>query len=149
MYEVKKGADGGWPYVYYDQFQRKKILSPEYGGDGKKTGKDDAMDPTAVFQAHLGPNGLLFYTGKSFPSKYRHGAFIAFHSKSAELQKGFLLGFVPFKKGKPSANWEIFAENFVTDKGQHRPCGLAQGPDGSLFVTDDSKGNIYRIEYKK
>jgi glucose/arabinose dehydrogenase len=149
MYEVRKGADGGWPYEYYDQVQHKKILSPEYGGDGKKLGTHKAIDPLVAFPAHLGPNGLLFYTGNKFPAKYKNGAFIAFHAKSPELKKGYLVAFVPFKNGKPSGKWEIFADNFLINKDQHRPCGLAQAPDGSIFVTDDGNGNIYRIQYGK
>ena len=149
MYEVRKGSDGGWPYVYYDHFQQKKILSPEYGGDGKKTGADKSLDPIVAFPAHLAPNGLLFYTGNKFPKKYQDGAFIAFHGKSAELQKGHMVAFVPFKNGKPSGKWEIFAGGFSTDNDQHKPCGLAQGQDGSIYVTDDAKGNIYRIQYSQ
>lgn len=149
MYEVHKGSDGGWPYVYYDQFQHKQILAPEYGGDGKKTAVTNALDPIASFPAHLAPNGLLFYTGHKFPEKYRNGAFIAFHAKSPELQKGYLVAFVPFKNGKPSGKWEIFADNFATDKDQHKPCGLAQAPDGAIYVSDDAKGRIYRIQYNQ
>ena len=149
MYEVHKGADGGWPYVYYDQYQHKKILSPEYGGDGKKEGVVKALDPVVAFPAHLAPNGLLFYTGKMFPKKYKNGAFIAFHGKSPELQKGYLVAFIPFKNGKPSGEWEIFADNFKTGTNQHKPCGLAQAPDGSIYVSDDAKGTIYRIQYHK
>jgi glucose/arabinose dehydrogenase len=155
MYEIKApGADAGWPYVYYDHKQRKKMLTPEFGGDGKKTGGEKALDPVAAFPAHLAPNALLFYTGTMFPEKYRNGAFIAFHGKSPELQKGYLVAFVPFKNGKPSGDWEIFADNFAgvdlvqpTGPIQHRPCGLAQGPDGALYVSDDLGGTIFRIAY--
>jgi glucose/arabinose dehydrogenase len=150
MYEVHQGSDGGWPYVYYDSKLHKKIQSPEYGGDGIKEGGSTAQDPVADFPAHLAPNGLLFYTGKSFPSKYRNGAFIAFHGKSPEMQKGYLVAFVPFKKNKPSGEWEIFADHFANDPAnQPKPCGLAQGPDGSIFITDDAKGNIYQVKYTK
>lgn len=155
MYEVHEGDDAGWPYVYYDPFQKKKILCPEYGGDGKKTGGEKAIDPVADFPAHLGPNALLFYTGKMFPAKYKNGAFIAFHGQSPVLKKGYMVAFVPFKNGKPSGKWEIFADNFAgtdlakpTGPVQHRPCGLAQGPDGSLYVTDDLNGALFRISYK-
>ena len=155
MYEVHQGDDAGWPYVYYDQFQKKKILAPEYGGDGKKLGTAKTINPVAAFPAHMGPNGLLFYTGTGFPAKYRDGAFIAFHAQSQELHKGYLIGFVPFKNGKPSGPWEIFADNFAgtdlvkpTGPVQHRPCGLAQGPDGSLYVTDDLKGTLFKISYQ-
>lgn len=157
MYELHKGSNCGWPYMYYDQFQHKKILSPEYGGDGKKEGGQNAQDPAFAFPGHMAPNGLLFYTGNMFPEKYRHGAFIAFHgswNRAPEPQKGFFVAFVPFKDGKPSGDWEIFADNFAggaefvsPGKAKHRPCGLAQGPDGSLYVSDDSGGTIYRILY--
>lgn len=149
MYEVRKGAKGGWPYVYYDHKQKKQILSPEYGGDGKKTRDEKSLEPIVAFPAHLAPNGMIFYNGNKFPEKYRNGAFIAFHAKSAELQKGYFIGFVPFKNGKPSGDWEIFAENFAVDKDVRKPCGLAQAPDGSLYVSDDAKGTIYRITYKQ
>lgn len=149
MYEIHKDSNGGWPYVYYDQFQHKKILSPEYGGDGRKTGGKNAQNPLFAFPAHLAPNGLLFYTGNKFPAKYKNGAFIAFHGKSPELQKGYLVAFVPFKNGKPSGKWEVFADNFTIDQDQHKPCGLAQATDGSIFVSDDAKGTIYRIKYNK
>jgi len=155
MYELHQGDDAGWPYLYYDHLQKKKMLAPEYGGDGKKTSTAKTIDPVAAFPAHLGPNGLLFYTGTAFPERYRNGAFIAFHAQSQALHKGYLVGFVPFKNGKPSGPWEIFADNFAgtdlekpTGPVQHRPCGLAQGPDGSLYVTDDLNGTLFKISYQ-
>ena len=158
MYELHKGSNCGWPYIYYDQLQHKKILAPEYGGDGKKEGGEDAQDPVVAFPGHMAPNGLLFYTGNMFPEKYKNGAFIAFHgswNRAPEPQKGFFVVFQPFKDGKPSGDWEIFADGFsgkttIASPGQaqHRPCGLAQGPDGALYVSDDVKGTIYKISYK-
>ncbi len=154
IYELHKGSDAGWPYVYYDQLQNKKMLAPEYGGDGKKTGGKNVLDPAVAFPAHLAPNDLLFYKGSMFPEKYRHGAFIAFHNQSTTLHKGYFVAFVPFKNNKPSGKWEIFADGFAgfdlshpTGPVQHRPCGLAQGPDGALYVTDDLGGNVYKIVY--
>ncbi|MEZ0610870.1 sorbosone dehydrogenase family protein [Fibrella sp. WM1] len=155
MYELHQGDDAGWPYSYYDHIQKKKIMAPEYGGDGKKAATGKIIDPVAAFPAHMGPNGLLFYTGTAFPERYRNGAFIAFHGQSQAMHKGYLVGFVPFKNGKPSGPWEIFADNFAgtdlvkpTGPVQHRPCGLAQGPDGSLYVTDDLNGTIFKISYQ-
>lgn len=157
MYALQKGDDCGWPYIYYDQQQKKKILAPEYGGDGKKTAGEKAIDPVAVFPGHLAPNGLLFYTGTQFPERYRSGAFIAFHgswNRAPEKQMGYFVAFVPFKDGKPSGEWEVFANNFAgTDTvkspgdAKHRPCGLAQGPDGSIYVSDDAGGTIFKISY--
>jgi len=155
MYQLKGGDDAGWPYIYYDHIQKKKILAPEYGGDGKKAGGEKALNPVAAFPAHLGPNALMFYTGDMFPARYKNGAFIAFHSQSAELHKGYMVAFVPFVNGK-AGKWEIFADNFAgvdlvkpTGPIEHRPCGLAQGPDGALYVTDDLNGTIFKINYQK
>ena len=159
MYEIHKGDNAGWPYIYYDELQKKQILMPEYGGDGKKTADKKYLDPVIAFPGHLGPNDLLFYTGNQFPEKYKNGAFIAFHgswNRSPEPQAGYFVVFVPFQNGKPTGKWEVFADGFAGTKdiasprnAEHRPCGLAQGPDGSLYVSDDVKGNIYRIMYKK
>jgi len=159
MYALKKGDDAGWPYIYYDQIQHKKILSPEYGGDGKKEGGQNAIDPVVAFPGHLAPVGLLFYTGNQFPEKYKNGAFIAFHgswNRAPEPQAGYFVVFQPFKNGKPDGQWEVFADGFSGSKAQtesgraeHRPCGLAQSVDGSLYVTDDVKGTLYKITYKK
>ncbi len=158
MFLVKKGMNFGWPYCFYDHFQNKKILAPEYGGDGKKIGRCAEMqNPVVAFPGHMAPNGLLFYTGNMYPEKYKNGAFIAFHgswNRSPEPQEGFYVAFVPMKEGKPAGKWEIFANGFSgvekvenSRDVKYRPCGLAQGPDGSLYVTDDNKGNIWRIIY--
>lgn len=154
LYELHENDDAGWPYIYYDQFKKEKILAPEYGGDGEKTGGEDVVDPIMAFPAHLAPNDLLFYTGEMFPEKYRNGAFIAFHGQSPELKKGYFIGFVPFKNGKPAGDWEIFLDNFsgvdLADPNgpvQHRPCGLAQGPKGELYVSDDLGGSIFKVTY--
>lgn len=154
MYELSQGADAGWPYIYYDQEQHKKLRAPEFGGDGKIEGDAKYLDPVMAFPAHLGPNDMLFYTGNMFPEKYKNGAFIAFHSQSPEIHKGFCVAFVPFKDGKPNGEWEIFADGFAgidlekpTGPSQHKPCGLAQGPDGALYVSDDLQGTIYKITY--
>ncbi len=159
LYELHNGDNAGWPYMYYDEFQKKKLICPEYGGDGKKEADSKYINPTYAFPGHMAPDGLLFYTGNMFPEKYKNGAFIAFHgswNRAPEPQKGYLVAFVPFKDGKPSGDWEIFADNFAggaefmqPGSAKHRPCGLAQGPDGSLYVTDDAGGNIYRVMYNK
>lgn len=157
---VKKGSDFGWPYCYYDQMQKKKVLGPEYGGDGKKTGRcADKDQPIMAFPGHWGPNDLLFYTGNMFPAKYKDGAFIAFHgswNRSPFKQAGYMVVFVPFKNGKPSGNYEIFANGFtgkesVMGSGQakYRPCGLAEGSDGALYISDSKDGRIWKIEFGK
>ena len=156
---IKKGSDFGWPYCYYDQQQKKKVQGPEYGGDGKKTGRCDGKDlPIMGFPGHLAPNDLLFYTGKMFPAKYRNGAFIAFHgswNRAPLPQAGFFVVFIPFKGAKPSGNFEVFANGFAgaasvqgPNQAKYRPCGLAEGPDGALYVSDSQKGRIWKITYQ-
>jgi len=160
MYELHKGSNCGYPYIFYDQFQHKQVLGPEYGGDGKKEPSEHYQDPILAFPGHLAPDGLLFYTGDQFPAKYKNGAFIAFHgswNRAPEPQEGFYVVFAPFENGKPTGKWEIFADNFAggpdkmsPSKAEHRPCGLAQGPDGSIYVTDDNKnGGVWKISYHK
>jgi len=155
---VEEGDDYGWPYCYYDQYQGKKMLAPEYGGDGETQGRcTDIKEPLVGFPGHWGPNDLLFYTGDQFPEKYKNGAFIAFHGSWNRIefeQAGFLIAFVPMEDGKPSGDWEIFAQGFVgpnpvSSPGDavYRPTGLAQGPDGSLYITDSQKGRIWRVMY--
>ena len=157
---IKKNSDFGWPYCYYDHLQKKKILGPEYGGDSKKQDRCAGKDkPIYGFPGHWAPNDLLFYTGKMFPAKYQNGAFIAFHgswNRSPLKQGGYFVVFVPFKNGKPSGNYEIFANGFtgketVMGSGQakYRPCGLAEGPDGALYISDSKEGRIWKIGYGK
>ncbi len=155
---VEDGSDFGWPYCYYDGLQNKKVLAPEYGGDGTKIERCSAKDdPLMAFPAHTAPNDLLFYTGNMFPEKYKNGAFIAFHgswNRAPEPQEGYYVVFVPFKGLLPSGSYEIFTSGFSgvdvvksPRDAKHRPCGLAQGPDGSLYIADDVSGRIYRIIY--
>lgn len=156
---VKEGADFGWPYCYYDQLQKKKVLAPEYGGDGKIIGRcKECEDPVMGFPGHWAPNDLLFYTGDQFPEHYKNGAFIAFHgstNRGPYPQAGYFVCFVPFKNGQPTGDWEVFADGFAgkdtlinTSDARYRPMGLAMGPDGSLYVSDSRKGKIWRILYK-
>jgi len=158
MFMVKKGMNFGWPYCYFDPFQNKKVQAPEYGGDGKKIGNCAEMEnPVVAFPAHMAPNALLFYTGNMFPERYKNGAFIAFHgswNRSVEGQEGYFVAFVPMKDGKPTSKWEVFANGFAgvskvvsTRDAVYRPCGLAMGIDGALYVSDDNKGNIWRITF--
>ena len=159
LYALTKGANAGWPYLYYDGQKHQKMLAPEYGGDGQKQADAKYLEPAAAYPAHTAPDGLLFYTGTMFPEKYRNGAFIAFHgswNRAPEPQKGYYVVFQPFKNGKPAGEWEVFADNFAgtaakaaAGRADHKPCGLAQGPDGSLYVSDDKAGTIYRIIYTK
>src|SRR5690606_31556417 len=159
FFRVTDGFDGGWPYYYFDHMQGKKLLNPEYGGDGVKEGNGASLTrPLIGFPGHWAPNDLLFYTGDQFPERYRHGAFIAFHGSTIRMpysQAGYFVAFVPFADGAPSGPWEAFADDLAgvdpivnTRDAAARPMGLAQGPDGSLYVSDSVKGKIWRVMFK-
>ena len=169
LLRIEQGGDYGWPDCYYDGTQKKLVLAPEYGGDGGKAAGDDRAasscaskkGPAAYFPAHWAPNGLLFYTGSSFPERYKGGAFIAFHgswNRAPAAQQGYNVVFVPFAAGNPvdPSKYEIFADGFAggplgpdaNDRAAHRPMGLAQGPDGALYITDDKAGRVWRVVYK-
>jgi len=155
LFKLSAGDDYGWPYCYHDGAAGHLVLAPEYGGDGKRAGRCQARkEPLVVFPAHWGPDGLAFYTGTQFPTRYRGGAFIAFHgswNRAPLPQAGYRVVFVPFKDGNPAGPYETFADGFWHQDGagaQHRPVGLAVGPDGSLYITDDAAGTIWRVMYK-
>jgi len=156
LVRIDEGVDLGWPYCYHDPALGRKVLAPEYGGDGSKVGRcEDVAQPLAAFPAHWAPNGMLFYTGSQFPESYRGGAFIAFHgswNRAPLPQGGYNVVFVSLSGGEPRGPWEVFATGFAAGDptpggAAHRPVGLAQGPDGSLYVGDDSGGRIYEIFY--
>ncbi len=157
--KVTKGANFGWPYCYFDQIEGKKVLAPEYGGDGQVLGRCEGMDlPLMGFPGHWAPNDLLFYGGDQFPDRYKEGAFIAFHgstNRAPYAQAGYFVCFVPFVDGAPDGSWEVFADGFAgleplvnTSDARYRPVGLAEGPDGSLYISESNIGKIWRVMYK-
>ena len=150
-------ADYGWPYCYYDLKAHARLQSPDYGGDGRVVGACDRFIlPLTIFPAHWEPISLLFPRRGKLPAKYRSGAFVAFHGSSHRAplpEAGYIVAFVPFKNDVPTIDFETFADGFA---GQiqsptgalHRPSGLAEGPDGSIYVSDDKAGRIWRIAVK-
>ncbi len=150
LFRVTKGDDFGWPYCYYDRQVAKKVLAPEYGGNGKTVGRCANMKGNvASFPGHWAPNGLTFYRGAMFPAKYQTGVFIAFHgswNRAPLPQGGYNVVFQPLKNGKADGAYELFATGFQASG--RRPTGLTVGPDGSLYVaSDDQSGRIWRIIY--
>jgi glucose/arabinose dehydrogenase len=154
LLRLTRGSTFGWPYCYYDLAQRKLVTAPEYNGDGRESTRcADKTNPILAFPAHWAPDDLLFYTGSQFPASYRGGAFIAFHGRgnpaSAETL-GYRLVFAPFNGSTPTGRYGNFAQGTMTTATAtvaRRPLGLAQGPDGSLYLAEDAGGRIWRIMY--
>ena len=155
---ILKGDDFGWPYCYFSNEEHKLVTGPEYGGDGKKSARcAGKKNPEYAFPGHWAPNDMLFYSGSQFPAEYKSGAFIAFHgswNRAPLPQQGSDIVFLPIKGGKAGPH-RAFADGFAKDGGPsaydnllHKPTGLAQGTDGSLYVADDIAGRIYKISYK-
>ena len=155
---VKQGSVFGWPYCFFDGQTNKMILAPEYGGDGKEIGRCAQFEaPVANFPAHYAPVDLHFYTATAFPARYRGGAFMTSHgswNRAPGPMAGYNILFQPFVNGKAAGKFEVFADGF---KGKDplmspaeaaaRPNGTAQGPDGSLYITESVKGKTWRVVY--
>jgi glucose/arabinose dehydrogenase/mono/diheme cytochrome c family protein len=154
---LERGGDYGWPGCYFDGLQGKLVLAPEYGGDGGKTVGLCASKraPAFYFPAHWAPNDLVIYKATAFPRAYQGGAFIAFHgswNRAPAPQGGYSVVFQPLADGKPSGKYIVFADGFAgahrePGRALSRPGGLAVGPDGSLYVSEDVHGKIWRITY--
>jgi glucose/arabinose dehydrogenase len=106
--------------------------------------------PDVSLGSHTVSLGLAFYTGKTFPEKYRDGAFISQHgSWNSSKLAGYKIIFVPFINGKPKATVEDFLTGFIADTVKEevygRPVGIAVMADGSILIADDSGNKIWRV----
>jgi glucose/arabinose dehydrogenase len=145
---VKDGAFFGWPYSYIGDNvdPRVKPQKPELVAK--------ATVPDVLLGAHRAPLQFAFYTGDQFPASYRGGAFVAEHgSWNRSPRAGYQVVFVPFKDGKPSGEPTPFLTGLVPDPNKSevygRPVGVAVTTDGSLLVSDDMAGTVYRISAAK
>jgi glucose/arabinose dehydrogenase len=148
------GSDFGWPYCFHDRELDRKVLAPEYGGDGSIAGRcTGAAEPVVAFPGHWAPVGLHFYQGTMFPPEYRGGAFVAFHgswNRSPLPQDGYKVVFVGLRGSQLDTTWTTFADDFAGGRkdpagADHRPVGLAEGPEGALYISDDQGGRIWRV----
>lgn len=153
---VHDGADLGWPFTYFDPMKKKRMQGPEYGGDGKTEAPGGKYKkPIHAFPAHWAPNDLIFYKSDAFSPTMKGGAFIAFHgswNRAPKPQQGYRVVFVPFKVGEINGQPIDIATGFSGDdeladsrEAVYRPIGLAEGPDGALYISDSMKGRIWKI----
>lgn len=147
--KITDGGDYGWPYVYANEKFDKHHDPP--GTTHEEYAKKTIL-PLLLYTAHAAPLDLIFYTGKQFPTEFTGDALVTMHgSWNRSKPSGYKVVRVRFKNGQPEK-----AEDFITgwlinnDQAQFgRVCGLALYNDGSVLVSDDANGVIYRVSYNK
>jgi glucose/arabinose dehydrogenase len=142
VYALRDGGNYGWP-----RCQAGNIIDPDYGHPGDCNG---VVQPLIKMQAHSAPLGLTFYNANRFPQQY-HGLFVAFHgSWNRSVPTGYKVVFIPMDShGNIAGQYRDFATGWLVNNASAtgRPVGLAIGPEGALYVSDDEGGMIYRITY--
>ncbi len=145
--KIQEGGFYGWPIAYIGPHAEPRHRNV----DAAKI--KSTLYPDVLLGAHVAVLDILFYTGDNFPAKYRGGMFLAFHGSWNRADRvGYSVTFVPFENGKPKAGPEDFLTGFMLDPKKRevwgRPVGLLELPDGSLLVTDDGGGKIWKITYR-
>jgi glucose/arabinose dehydrogenase len=138
----RAGLHFGYPYCHQGD-----LADPEFGR-GRSCA--EFVAPVAKLGPHVAALGMRFYTGSQFPAEYRNNIFIAEHgSWNRSTKIGYRIKRVVLD-GAKLARQEVFAEGWLEagDRVWGRPVDVAVMPDGSLLVSDDYAGAIYRIEYR-
>lgn len=142
-YAPKQGQHFGYPYCHGGT-----VKDPEFGD---KRACDEFTKPALNFGAHVAPLGLKFYTGAMFPAEYQNQLIVAEHgSWNRSKKSGYKLNLVKLNGNNEVTGSETFASGWLNEETQEvsgRPVDVLQLPDGSLLVSDDHAGKIYRISY--
>jgi len=144
---VKESAYYGWPWYYIGSNEDPR--APLKGQRPDLKGK--ATVPDVLFQAHSAPLNIAFYTGNMFPADYKGDAFVAMHgSWNRGTATGYKVVRLIFNNGKPTGEYEDFMTGFgaSADAIWGRPVGVAMAKDGSLIVTEDGSGTIWRVSHE-
>ncbi|MEZ0485076.1 PQQ-dependent sugar dehydrogenase [Fibrella aquatica] len=151
--EIKANADYGWPYVYADG---KIPPHPQPAGETPQEYAAKTVKPLQLYDAHAAPLGMVFYKNtagmaSSFPKEYQQDAFVTMHgSWNRAKPSGYKIVRVKFdEQGNPTGIEDFVSGWLVGNNKEHfgRVCGIAQHTDGSLLVTDDANGVVYRVAY--
>ena len=142
---VAADGDYGWPQCYPNPKARNRLANPEY----LHADSSHATPATLNLPPHSAPMAIVFYYAGTFPPKYRGDAFVAYHgSWNRSVPTGDKVVEIMFANGRPTG-YRDFVTGWMDDNGRYRgrPVGLAIGPDGALYISDDKLGYIYRVAY--
>jgi len=138
------GLHFGYPYVFGDD-----VPYPQFAGAAAPA---PTTPPALALAAHVAALGIHFYTGHMFPAEYRNDAFIAEHGSWNRTEPvGYRIVRVRFSPDGRPIGQEVFIDGWLGADGsvQGRPVDLEELPDGSLLISDDLAGLIYRVTYRK
>jgi hypothetical protein len=142
---VREGAFYGWPWFYLGSFEDPRHINarPELA--------DKVTLPDLLIASHSAPLQMVFYDGAQFPAQYRGDAFVALQGSWNRNQRtGYKIVRVPMKNGIATGEYEDFATGFVLNDNTiwARLVGITAARDGSLLITEDANGTVWRISYK-
>jgi len=145
---VRPGGFYGWPWFYIGNHP-----DPRHQGKHPELA-DNVVVPDVLVQAHSASLNLCFYNGDQFPSEYKGDIFAAFHGSWNRMKRtGYKVVRVPFDHStrKVRGEYEDFVTGFVTSEGKvwGRPVGITIAKDGSLLVSEDGNGTIWRVSYAR
>ena len=148
---ILEGKDYGWPFAWGDRQVNPNIRANPPSGMSKEEFAKTTEPMVLGYQAHSSPIQMAFYTADHFPADYKNDAFVAFHgSWNRKNATGYKVVRVLFDDAGQPTGFEDFLDGFLIDDGRGmigRPAGVAVARDGSLLISDDLNGYIYRVSY--
>jgi glucose/arabinose dehydrogenase len=143
---VREGGFYGWPWFYIGGH-----TDPRHAGERDDALRTETITPDVLMQAHSAPLGIAFCEGSMFPADYRGDAFVTLHGSWNRVPRtGYKVVRLRFKDGAPTGEYDDFMTGFVVDDSHvwGRPTGIAVARDGSLLVSEDESGTVWRVSVK-